>query len=102
MHVPHVVGIEFCTSICTDKLNLISKGNLCLFTFYFGCVFLKMPQRRRLSTADMNRALGMLESGRSQRQVATTINISQGLTSILFNCFQTSSSVNRRGHEGVN
>jgi transposase len=48
----------------------------------------------------MNGALGMLEWGRSQRQVAATFNVSKSVISGIFSRFQTSGSVNRRHNGG--
>lgn len=55
-----------------------------------------MPQRRHLNTADMNRPIGMLEPGRSQRQVANVFGVSQSVISRMLNRYQTFGRVDRR------
>ena len=55
-----------------------------------------MSQKRRLSADNMNRAIGMLQAGCDQRQVATTFNVSQSVISRMWNRFQTLGRVSRR------
>ena len=43
-------------------------------------------QRRRLSTEELSRAIGMLECGSSQRRVANVFSLSQSVISRAWNC----------------
>ena len=58
-------------------------------------MLLKMLQKRRLSADNMNRAIGMLQAGCDQCQVATTFNVSESHIQ-KWNCFQTLGRVSRR------
>ena len=41
--------------------------------------------RRRISTSDMDRGIGMIQSGRSQREVANDLGVSQSVVSRMWN-----------------
>ena len=56
-------------------------------------------QRRRLTTEELARAMGMLEHGSSQRRVANVFGVSQSVISRAWNRFQTSGSATQH-HDG--
>ena len=53
-------------------------------------------QRRRLTTEELSRAMGMLEYGPSQRRVANVFGVSQSVISRAWNRFQTSGTATQR------
>ena len=55
--------------------------------------------RRHLSQDEMNRGIGMLHSGLSQRHVATVLGVSQSVVSRMWNRFITTGNV-RHLHAG--
>ena len=55
--------------------------------------------RRHLSQDEMNRAIGMLHSGLSQRHVANVLGVSQSVVSRMWNRFITTGNV-RHLHAG--
>ena len=67
-----------------------------------GSKSLKMPRvqlRNRLSPEEMNRGVGMLDAGVSQRHVARLLNVSQSVVSRMWNRYQTHGDPSHR-HEG--
>ena len=56
--------------------------------------------RRHLSQDEMNRGIGMLHSGLSQRHVANILGVSQSVVSRMWNRFITTGNV-RHLHAGV-
>ena len=55
--------------------------------------------RRHLSQDEMNRGIGMLDSGLSQRHVANVLGVSQSVVSRMWNRFITTGNV-RHLHAG--
>jgi hypothetical protein len=55
--------------------------------------------RRRLSEDEMNRGIGMLEAGCSQRHIAHVLGVSQSVVSMMWNRFQITGNV-LQGHAG--
>lgn len=55
-----------------------------------------MPLKRRLGEGDLNRAVGMLESGRTQVDVAGFFRVTQSVISRAWTRYQTTGSVTRR------
>ena len=53
--------------------------------------------RRHLSQDEMNRGIGMLHSGLSQRPVANVLGVSQSVVSRMWNRFITTVNVRRNG-----
>ena len=56
--------------------------------------------RRRLSDAEMNRGIGMLEAGSNQREVACILGVSQSVIGRLWQRYQTHGNVMHR-HGGA-
>jgi transposase len=72
------------------------------FSFYCKTVFeinklANRQVRRRLIEDEMNRGIGMLEAGRSQRHVAHVLGVSQSVVSRMWNQFQMTGNV-LQGH----
>ena len=61
---------------------------------------LRMPNRRRLTSAEMHVGIGMLEAGSSQRNVAEHMNVSQSVVSRMCNRYQTNGNAHHRHGEG--
>jgi transposase len=55
--------------------------------------------RRRLSEDEMNRGIGIFKAGRSQRQVAHVLGVSQSVVSRMWNRFQKTGNV-LQGNDG--
>ena len=64
----------------TAKKRFLAFFRVDAFFPYFDRT-IKMSQRGRLSADNMNRAIGMLQAGCDQCQVATTFNVSQSVIS---------------------
>ena len=55
--------------------------------------------RRHLSQDEMNRGIGMLHSGLSQRHVANVLGVSQNVVSRMWNRFITTGNLHAGGRE---
>lgn len=85
-----LVFVDSCVDLCLKaEFKLILEYHLDI-----------MPQRRHLTNNERRRALGCLQAGQTQRQVAAQFNVSQSVIGRLWQVYLDTGDVQRRPGQG--
>ena len=94
---PKTCFILPCIFKCVGTFSELSTKLSQILDFHFNMAVRRL--RRHLSQDEMNRGIGMLHSGLSQRHVANVLGVSQRVVSRMWNRFITTGNV-RHLHAG--